>query len=493
MKKPAKHPGRWKTYGTVLFVMVLVASLAVIGCGTAPLEAYPKGGSSGQVDLLIITHPSLLGEVDTLAGIKQEAGLKTVVVTTAGIEAHFKGRDLPEKMRNCAVEYQKNRGAYFLLIVGDSKLVPTRYVFTPNLVEGGLDKQDPGIAEASKSRDPAKHERYFVPSDLYFANHSDDWDINRNGLYGEVAALTGLDRDEGGFSANMAAGRIPARSSADLAPVVEKISRYSMPEQLAALFISATKDAGPEFDGDAFSQHVISQLGPSWTSEVVSEGQPGCTPEGLLEMLNGERYSLVAGVTHGFPFGLVVDSIKRWQVMQNHRVDISAAKDLLATSSEIENEDWFARDLEPTLLYSKDLARLSNPEPFFFMGFGCYISAFGYEPHYPVAEQLVMQENGAIASCGLASDVSEVMRAQFEAALAGTGGLQFELGDFIIVNVCKNGMTFGQALENARLEYASRNRALMSISDQRRALFGMALTGDPTLGLVKPTPHPLEI
>lgn len=475
-----------RTIALLAILAVLGASgMLGLGCAPGPIESYPPGGSKGRVDLLIITHQKLLPEVEKLAAFKTQSGLRTAVVTTSGIDSNYSGTDLPEKMRNCAIHYWKSGGTTALLLVGSSSLIPTRYVFCPNRVEevssqqGALD-----IEKARKNKDTVKYERYFVPTDLYFANFLDDWDINRNGVYGEVAALTGLDRDEGGFSSQIAVGRIPVRNTDDLASVVRKIMKYKPLEPRTALFVSATKDMGGEFDGDQFCDHIISGLEGEWATRVVSEGQPDCNAADILGLLNRGKYSLVAGVTHGFPFGIVIDSIRRLRVLDSHEVSIADWKNILLMCEAIENSDWYRGSLEPTLLDTRMVRKLNNTMPFFFIGFGCYISNFDYRPHYSIVEQLVLQENGAIAACGMSTIVG-VSHKEYLAALQGTGGLQFEIGDLLIMNLCNGRLTFGQALGNAREEYARRNSTLMSSSDHRGAVFGMTLIGDPTLHLLR--------
>ncbi len=190
--------GRTAVFTTTV---VIICSLCLFApcCAPKALEAYPPGGSAGRVDLLVITCGSLLSEVERLARVKEKNGLRTAVVNVDGIDSHYAGRDLPEKMRACAIDYRKRKGMDALLLVGSANLVPTRYVYCPYK----KDMTPEEIKESRESRDYLKYERYYVPTDLYFANHRDDWDINRNGVYGEPKGLPGVRLDEGGFSSQI--------------------------------------------------------------------------------------------------------------------------------------------------------------------------------------------------------------------------------------------------------------------------------------------------
>ena len=437
------------------------------------------------MDLLVICHPGFLYQVKKLAGFKSGSGISTAVVTTDGVEAHCLGRDLAEKMKKCAGDYMKKRGTTSLLLVGSPDLVPTRYAFCPDLEY--LSVEEALRIEKRSRRAPGspEYERYYVPTDLYYANQADDWDINRNGVYGEVRALTGLDRDEGGFTSQLAVGRIPARRESDLALVVDKIARYQPLETLHALFISATRDAGREFEGDAWIEHLIPELEGGWTVKVVGEGHSQCNAKGISGLLDEGEYSIVVAVTHGLPFALVVDSLKRLQVLDSRRVDLAGAESVMLESEKIKKAEWYSRELLPALLDTRAIAGLKNDGPFFFLGFGCYISAFDYRPHYSVVGQFVMQEHGAIAACGLSRDVPAVMYAEYQAALNRTGGLQFEIGDSMLLNLCNRKMAFGSALGRSLGDYAEKHPELMGLNAHRRAAFGMTLVGDPTLSLFR--------
>jgi hypothetical protein len=475
-------------YRKALPPLALASFLAIAvlapGCAPGRFERYPARGSSPNVDLLVVSAESLVPQAVRLAAFKTRSGTRTAVVTTGGIEAKYKGSDLAEKIRGCATDYWKRKHISSLLLVGDASQVPPRYVFCPNTTAGQGVEESPEMDSARKAKDPLEYERYYVPTDLYYANLVDDWDINRNRVYGEPAASTGLDRDEGGFTSQITVGRIPARDPGDLDGVVEKIEKYRPTQTCSALVISATVDMGSLFDGDRVSQNIVAGLGGGVQATIVTEGAKATSPAEIAGLLDAGGFGLVAAVAHGLPFGIVTESAERQRVFDAHRVNPGEAKNILAMSEEIERSTWYGSALAPTLLDTGKASGLQNSRYFFFMGFGCYISAIDYPPHYSINEQLVMQPHGAIAACGLSRDVLDVTPGVYQGALDATGGLQFEVGTRIINNLCVAKAQFGRAVADSVSEYAGRHPELLKLPDHRRALFGMMLIGDPTLRLL---------
>lgn len=476
-RRPARGSAR---YILLIIVVLLVLVGLLTGCG-AGLEQYPSKGPSGKVDLLLVTDSSLFGGARQLAELKDQSGMRTAVVTTARIEKEYQGADLAEKVRNCAIAFRKDRGTQSLLLVGDATRVPTRYVYCPDF--HGMDPAQIDNKGVGSEEHMRKYQRYYVPTDLYFADQVDDWDINRNKVYGEAAELTGLDRDEGGFTSQMTVGRIPARNAGDLETVVGKIREYKPPVKQNALFVDATKMLGPEFDVRNLITRATSGM-TGWTSTVISEGGAGSSNSEIASAFNQGNYGIIATLAHGLSFGIVIDSARRLKAFQKHDVNYGEYLNMLTLFEKLEKEPWYDSDLSPTLLDTSMVSSLKNTTPFFFMGFSCYIANPDYRPHYAFAEQLVMQEKGAIAACALTTDEMAEIKDVYEGAMNGTGGYQFQMGQSIMQNLTNGGQTFGQALAGAAQEYASGNAAKMGDPNHRRIVFGMVLIGDPTLRLV---------
>jgi len=280
-------------------------------------------------------------------------------------------------------------------------------------------------------------------------------------------------------------GRIPAKNAQDLARVVDKISRYEPLSSRSALFIDAVKDAVPVFNSARFLKHISLGLQRKWKVHEVREGRDECKPATIVEKLNGGGYSLVVGMTHGILFGIVIDSVKRMRVVDRHLEEIKHEENIILMCEEIEKAGWYEESLKPAILDTRDVRNLKNGVPFFFFGFGCYIAALDYRSGYSIVEQFVMQKRGAIAACGLSRDISEVTRDDYHAALERKGGLHFEIGESVILNLCNHRMSFGEALARAIEEYSLSHPELIKDLDQKRVLFGLTLIGDPTLRLMR--------
>ena len=467
---------------SVILAILITVVISVTGCKSNNAEVYPPGGSGDRVEFLIITKPSMLPAVETLASFKAKEGMTTAVATTEKINDGYPGVDLPERIRNCVKDYQENKGTSYLLLVGDHARVPSRYVFCPKME--AMEKAE--AYEVAQSSDPYKFEQHYVPTDLYYANLVDDWDINDNQIYGEVKELSGLDRDEGGFSHQVSVGRLPARSLEDLEEAVQKIIDYNPGDKRSALFISAAKDMGERFEDEAFVDY-ISKLCDGWECERVSEGQPDCNVGNVLGLLSSDRFNLVVAVAHGTPFGICLKSAEMREHLMNTMNTLVQNEEggengSLHQMMEEYLKAWNSGSPDPAFIDDEMIGGLDNGYPFFFLGFGCYTTAYDYEPHYSILGRLVMQRGGAIAACGMTRAVDDVDRGVFEASLSGEGGLHFELGAAVLENIC-NGQAFGPALDDAREQYATEHQALMVETDHRITLLAMALLGDPTLKL----------
>lgn len=471
-----------RRYAIVLLVTLLIAGLlpGTFGCGRRIVEAFPEAGSGARVELLIVSHPSLAEPATRLAEFKARSGSDVALMMTDAIDRAYGGRDLAMRIRNCIKDYHSRKHARYVLIAGAPDLVPTRYVFCPY----AQDMSPEDIELIRKENDPRQNEEHYVATDLYYANLVDDWDINRNGTYGEVGSITGLKRDEGGFSSQVYVGRIPARSAGDLEEVVRKIIGYQPDGSRNALFVAATKDVADFIDGERFSDYLVSTMGSAWSPTVVAEGQTGFGGGQVLRLLNSGDFQVVTAVTHGAPFGLSIRSLEVSPFFSKALQSGQFEGWGLALFEYIEKQfkSRFAGDPNPPFLDDDMVKGLTNANPFLFLGFGCCIAYFDYSPHYSFLERLVIQRNGAIAAFGMSTWVY-VEKGLYESSVGREGGVHFELGAIVLENVCKKGLALGPAIYDAIGEYAKKHPKLMGKTDHRRAAYGITLVGDPTLKL----------
>ncbi len=132
-----------------------------------------KGKSStllppGGFEYVIITGESYVPYFQPLADWKMKKGTPAVIVTTDSIYANCSGQDNQEKIRNFIKDAYQNRGTVWVLLGGDTGIIPTRLAYAMDCETGN----------------PADND---IPCDLYYSDLDGTWDLNGNHIYGEVA------------------------------------------------------------------------------------------------------------------------------------------------------------------------------------------------------------------------------------------------------------------------------------------------------------------
>jgi len=175
----------------------------------------PKSSGNG-IDYLIITSEDLKnsGVFQPLIDSKVARGLSVAVETIEDIEAIYPGRDTPEKIRNCIKDKWVNNGLVWVLLGGDTNIVPVR------------------VAEMWDN----------PPCDMYYSDLDGDWDANGNDLFGE-------EDDNVDFYPDVFVGRAPVEDEIEAQVFVDKVLTYEANAQYyanKALFLGGADnfDAG---------------------------------------------------------------------------------------------------------------------------------------------------------------------------------------------------------------------------------------------------------
>ncbi len=121
----------------------------------------------GDYQYLIITEDSYAPYFKPLADWKTKKGIPAVIVTTDSIYANCSGHDYQEKIRNCIKDTHQDWGVTWVLLGGDTGVVPARMAFAMDCETGN----------------PADND---IPCDLYYSDLDRTWDLNGNHIYGEV-------------------------------------------------------------------------------------------------------------------------------------------------------------------------------------------------------------------------------------------------------------------------------------------------------------------
>lgn len=164
------------------------------------LKEYPQfKESSENYEMLIITQQDYIAEFQQLEEFYLQVGIKSTITSVEDIDAGMYGDDLQEKIRNYIIDEYQNRQIRFVLLGGDTEIVPARgfYAFV-NSGEG--------------------YEDYNIPADLYYSALDGNWDNDGDLIWGELG--------EEDFLPEVAVGRFSFSNSEELANMIHKTISY---------------------------------------------------------------------------------------------------------------------------------------------------------------------------------------------------------------------------------------------------------------------------
>jgi len=210
-RPPQVHPRNRGAFRET--VETLVANPGLPGAEPSSAEAQNDGPLAlGDCDYLIITSADLEGAFQALADHRTaHDGLTAGVITTDMIAASYDGTrpdggsDLQTQIRNCIANYVQNNGTLYVVLGGDSTVVPDRDCYVTVSDDEAL-----GITVASD-----------MPTDLYYAGLGGTWDADRDGVYGEAG-----ETDEADLGVDVFVGRIPVQTLEQAADYINKVIAY---------------------------------------------------------------------------------------------------------------------------------------------------------------------------------------------------------------------------------------------------------------------------
>ena len=173
---------------------------------------------SDQYDLLIITPPRFISELQPLVQHKNQYGINTILTDTSEIYENFEGWDASEQIKNAIEWSAREWNITYVLLVGGRKpsflnepwLLPSRYI---HIEDNIYTPENRYLSDL-----------YFA--DLYYQNGSFcSWDTNNNGVYGEwLANQTAADILD--LYPDVYVGRLPCRNEFEVKLMVNKIISY---------------------------------------------------------------------------------------------------------------------------------------------------------------------------------------------------------------------------------------------------------------------------
>ncbi len=242
---------RIQATGSPRTLLAFADSLAQTPASILANEPSGWNAKANGADMVIVTHKNFRGAIEPLANLRRNQGLVVAVIDVEDVYDEFSyGAHTPAAIKNFLMSAASNwsRKPQYLLLVGDSSWDPRNY-----LNEGSND---------------------FVPTKLIdtasLETASDDWlaDFNGSGL------------------ADMAIGRLPARTAAEVDLMVAKIMSFEQERELNAPLRSAVMVADNGFE--AFSAQTGALIPPAVGVQTInrSDGNDDLTRGQIVDALN---------------------------------------------------------------------------------------------------------------------------------------------------------------------------------------------------------------
>lgn len=239
----------------------------------------------------VITRDSLKEAFSTLIHWKKRKGYNAGVVTIEEILASgLQGDEISGiyddagKIRQYLYEGYQQNAISFVLLGGDSAIVPIRY--------------GTGNTDASLSHDIENQ----IPSDLYFSDFDSDWNTSGTDIYG-------LQTDNMDYASEIAVGRLLCICKEDIITWTNKQLIYEQNPGFGdySYLQRALFTQGDEMR-DEYKAESVAALLPNFNVKILNE-IPGTnstnmiTPTGneIIDSINTYHYGLLSNFHHGSP------------------------------------------------------------------------------------------------------------------------------------------------------------------------------------------------
>jgi hypothetical protein len=163
---------------------------------TAATAAASTALPPDAIDYVIITDSTFEAEFRALADWKEAKSVPAEVVNVSWIESNYAGVDTQERIRNFINDARFAWGTKWILLGGDTNVVPHREAY---------------------SNFQSENER--IPADLYYSDLDGNWDADGDSIYGEVA-------DDIDFYPEVFVGRAPVDTVDEAKAFVNKTIAY---------------------------------------------------------------------------------------------------------------------------------------------------------------------------------------------------------------------------------------------------------------------------
>ena len=197
-------------------------------CAPSPSGSTPRQGETDVYEYVIVTGPSYVSAFQPLADWKTKSGTPAKIVTTDWIYSNYQGVDNQDRIRNFIIDAYQNWSTVWVLLGGDTNVVPARIAFAMDCQAGFYpDEND-------------------LQCDLYYADLDGTWNANQNQTYGEVD-------DEVDLYPDVFVGRASTSSVSEAQAWVNKVLTYEIDPptdyELNMLFAAEILWSNPYTDG----------------------------------------------------------------------------------------------------------------------------------------------------------------------------------------------------------------------------------------------------
>ncbi len=170
------------------------------------LPSYLPSMEGSEVAYVIVTNEEMAPAFERLAEWKTMKGVPAVVRTVEWIYQNYRaGADRAESIRNFLQEAYANWGTEWVLLGGDTEIIPARYGYV-SFFAGD-----------------------FIPTDMYFSCLDGNWNADGDTLWGEAYHTISDPGDEADIYSEVYIGRMPATTYQEADLLVGKTIDYATP------------------------------------------------------------------------------------------------------------------------------------------------------------------------------------------------------------------------------------------------------------------------
>lgn len=251
---------------------------------------------TGPMNYLIITTRNLDTIFQGLARWRNLTGLSAKIRHIEWIVNTYQGHDDAEKMRTYVQYCARDSGLHYLLLGGDTEILPYRQAFSFSCGAGLHPREDS------------------LPCDLYFSALDGTWDYNGNHIYGEPDDSVDLFPD-------IFVGRVPVRTPEDAQTFVNKILTYERnlinDYQNRALFSGAILWTHPWTDEMIAKEKIKQKIPNRFQFLTLYESQMPVTVDTAISLFNA-GFGIFNHCGHGWIDAL---ALSQQALLRNHHID----------------------------------------------------------------------------------------------------------------------------------------------------------------------------